>query len=104
MIGLLTEKSSHGCIAYALEVLRMAKRAGLERVFLHVIFDGRSTAPGSAPAMLEDLERRMEQIGVGRIATGMGRGIALDRGGDYGKTRRAYEAMTEGAGKHWGAE
>lgn len=101
VIGLLTEKSSHGCIGYALEVLRMAKRGGLDRVFLHVIFDGRSTAPGSAPAMLEDLERRMEEIGAGRIATGMGRGIALERGGDYEKTRRAYDAMVVGGGKHW---
>jgi 2,3-bisphosphoglycerate-independent phosphoglycerate mutase len=99
LIGLLTEKSSHGSIEYPLALLRMARDGGLDRVYLHVIFDGRSTAPGSAPAMLEALERRMEQIGTGRIATGVGRGIALDRDGDYGKTRLAYDALVFGAGR-----
>ena len=55
LIGLLTEKSSHGSIDYPLALLRMAKENGLDQVYLHVIFDGRSTEPGSAPALLEKL-------------------------------------------------
>jgi len=98
LIGLLTEKSSHGSIEYPLALLRMAKAEGLGRAYLHLIFDGRSTPPGSAPAMLEALERQVQEIGVGEIVTGMGRGYALDRDGDYGRTRRAYEALVSGVG------
>ena len=77
----------------------MAKEAGLKEVYLHLIFDGRSTEPGSAPVLLETLEEQMDAIGVGQIVTGGGRGIALDRDGNYAKTRRAYEAMVLGYGK-----
>ncbi len=77
----------------------MAKAAGLEQVYLHMIFDGRSTAPGSAPALLEKLGGLVKEIGVGCIVTGIGRGIALDRDGNYNKTRRAYDALVYGTGK-----
>jgi 2,3-bisphosphoglycerate-independent phosphoglycerate mutase len=85
LIGLLTEKSSHGSIDYPLALLQMAKARGLEQVYLHLIFDGRSTEPGSAPALLERLEGQLAEIGVGQVVTGVGRGIALDRAGNYGK-------------------
>lgn len=103
LIGLLSERSSHGSVDYPLALLRMAKAQGLDKVYLHVIFDGRSTQPGSAPAMLEKLERQVEEIGVGRIVSGVGRGIALDRDGDYTKTRRAYEALVYGVGAKYAA-
>jgi 2,3-bisphosphoglycerate-independent phosphoglycerate mutase len=103
LIGLLTEKSSHGSIDYPLALLRMAADRGLSRVYLHLILDGRSTEPGSAPAMLKRLESQVDEIGVGRIVSGMGRGIALDRDGDYDKTRRAYDALVSGAGKPYTA-
>jgi len=99
LIGLLTEKSSHGSIDYPLAVLRMAKANGLSQVYLHIIFDGRSTEPGSAPAMLERLENQVEEIGVGRIVSGIGRGIALDRDGNWSKTKCAYDALVFGIGK-----
>jgi 2,3-bisphosphoglycerate-independent phosphoglycerate mutase len=99
LIGLLTEKSSHGSIEYPLALLRMAKTKGLSNVYLHLIFDGRSTQPGSAPAMLEKLESQVQDIGVGRIVSGVGRGIALDRDGNYAKTQRAYDAFVFGTGK-----
>lgn len=99
LIGLLTEKSSHGSMDYPLAVLKMAKDAGLERVYLHMIFDGRSTAPGSAPALLGKLVNLMDEIGIGQIATGIGRGIALDRDGNYNKTQKAYDALVYGKGR-----
>ncbi len=99
LICLLSEKSSHGCIEYPLAVLRMAKAQGLKEAFLHVIFDGRSTEPGTAPDLLMRLEARMFEIGVGRLATGLGRSIALDRNGDYKKTRQAFDAFVTGTGK-----
>jgi 2,3-bisphosphoglycerate-independent phosphoglycerate mutase len=99
LIALLTEKSSHGSIDYPLAILKMAKQAGLEKVFVHVIFDGRSTEPGSAPALLEKFEKQMDEIGLGTIVSGVGRGIALDRDGNYGKTQRAFDAFVSGVGR-----
>jgi 2,3-bisphosphoglycerate-independent phosphoglycerate mutase len=86
-------------VQYPLAVLRMARKCGLNQVYLHLIFDGRSTAPGSAPHLLEKLERQMQEIGIGEISTGVGRGIALDRDGNYEKTKRAFDAFVNGTGK-----
>jgi 2,3-bisphosphoglycerate-independent phosphoglycerate mutase len=101
LIGLLTEKSSHGSIDYPLALLRMAKENGLDKAYLHLIFDGRSTEPGSAPALLEKLEKQVDEIGLGQVVTGIGRGYALDRDGNYTKIKRAYEALVSGVGKRY---
>jgi len=98
LIALLTEKSSHGSIDYPLALLQMAKKRELEQVYIHVIFDGRSTEPGSAPDLLQKFEEQIEEIGVGQIVTGVGRGIALDRDGNYAKTQRAFDALVLGSG------
>jgi 2,3-bisphosphoglycerate-independent phosphoglycerate mutase len=100
LIGLLTEKSSHGSMDYPLAVLRMAREQGLDQVYLHMIFDGRSTNPGSAPALLEKFEQQIEQIGIGKVVSGVGRGIALDRDSNYAKIQRAFDALVYGKGKH----
>ena len=98
LIALLTEKSSHGSIEYPLALLRMAKERSLEQVYVHVIFDGRSTEPGSAPDLLEKFEAQIDEIGIGQVVTGIGRGIALDRDGNYAKTQRAFDALVLGTG------
>jgi 2,3-bisphosphoglycerate-independent phosphoglycerate mutase len=100
LICLLSEKSSHGTIDYPLALLRMAKEQGLHDVYIHVIFDGRSTEPGSVPELLRKFEAKIHAIGIGKVVTGVGRGIALDRDGNYQKTRRAYEALVYGMGLH----
>jgi 2,3-bisphosphoglycerate-independent phosphoglycerate mutase len=79
----------------------MAKASGLENVYFHIIFDGRSTDPGSAPAMLAELDQRLDAIGLGRIVDGVGRGVALDRDKNYEKVKRAYDAMVEGTGTQY---
>lgn len=99
LIGLLTEKSSHGSVEYPLAILRMARAEGLQEVYLHMIFDGRSTEPGSAPALLEKLDDDIDAIGVGQVVTGVGRGLALDRNGNYAKTRSTFDALVIGAGR-----
>ncbi|MEW6670507.1 MAG: phosphoglycerate mutase (2,3-diphosphoglycerate-independent) [Thermodesulfobacteriota bacterium] len=103
LIALMSEKSSHGSIAYPTALLRMAKEINLNKVFVHAIFDGRSTKIRSAPVFIEKLEAGMNSLGIGRIASGIGRGFALDRDGDYHKTRRAYDALVYGAGIKVGA-
>lgn len=99
LLALLTEKSSHGSIDYPLALLQMAKERGVERAYVHVIFDGRSTPPSSAPDLLQKMASKMDAIGLGQIVTGIGRGIALDRDGNYGKIQRAYDALVVGAGR-----
>ena len=99
LIAYLTEKSSHGCIDYPLMLTQMAE--GVENIYYHIIFDGRSTEPGSAPAMLRALEEKLRQIGRGVIVDGVGRGIALDRDGNYAKVRKAYDCMTQGTGTRY---
>ncbi len=95
LIGLLTKKSSHGSINYPLAIAEMAK--DLPEVYLHIIFDGRSTEPGSASALLEELDDIIETKGLNlRIVDGVGRGIALDRDKNYGKVKRAYDNMIGG--------
>ena len=96
LLAYLTEKSSHGCIDYPLMLTEMAE--GVEKVYLHIIFDGRSTEPGSAPAMLRALDAKLAAIGRGVVVDGVGRGVALDRDGNYAKVKRAYDAMTLGTG------
>lgn len=98
LLALLTKKSSHGSVDYPLALLQMAKEAGLEEVYVHIIFDGRSTEPGSAPALVEELEGQMEAMGIGQIVDGVGRGIALDRDGNFQKIQKAYECMVLGGG------
>jgi 2,3-bisphosphoglycerate-independent phosphoglycerate mutase len=101
LIGLLTEKSSHGSIDYPLAVLKIARDMGIQDIYLHLIFDGRSTEPGSAPVLLEKLDDQLAEIGAGEVVTGMGRGIALDRDGNYEKIQRAYEALVMGKGRRY---
>lgn len=79
----------------------MAKEAGLDQVYFHIIFDGRSTEPGSAPVLLSELDEKLCAIGLGRIVDGVGRGVALDRDQNYDKVKRAYDAMVEGVGTQY---
>ncbi|MBR0424988.1 MAG: phosphoglycerate mutase (2,3-diphosphoglycerate-independent) [Clostridia bacterium] len=99
LFALLTKKSSHGSIDYPLALVDMAKDAGVKDVYVHIIFDGRSTLPGSAPALLRELGETMEKKGVGLIVSGVGRGVALDRDQNWAKIERTYDSLTKGIGE-----
>lgn len=99
LLAYLTKQSSHGSIDYALELCRMAR--GLPEVYLHIIFDGRSTPPGSAPRLLLELETALAETGAGQIVGGAGRGLVLDRDKNYDRVKMAYDAMVEGVGTHY---
>ncbi len=99
LITLLSEKSSHGSIDYPLALLQLAKDKHLKKVYIHTIMDGRSAKIRSAPDFLKRLEKEMNDLGIGEIASGMGRGLALDRDGDYQKTKQAYDALVFGIGR-----
>ncbi len=98
LIGLLTEKSSHGSIDYPLAILKIAKEHNIDSVYIHMILDGRSTEPGSAPALLNLFDEKIKHIGVGAIVTCIGRGYALDRDSNYHKTQKTFDAFVSGIG------
>ena len=98
LLSLLTKKSSHGSIDYPLAILDIAKKYGLDDVYVHIIFDGRSTDPGSAPAMLRELGKTLEKKSVGLIVSGVGRGVALDRDLNWPKVKTAYDSLVQGSG------
>jgi len=100
LLFLLTKKSSHGSIDYPLAILKMAR--DLPEIYLHAIFDGRSTPPGSAPDLLKELDKLLQETGADcQIVDGIGRGIALDRDGNYAKIQKAYDALVYGAGAQY---
>jgi len=99
LIGLLSESSSHGSVEYVLQLLKLAHREKVP-AYVHLITDGRSTVPGTAPELLRRVGKEMASTGSGQVVTLIGRGFALDRGGDYaGKTQVAYRALVEGDGR-----
>jgi 2,3-bisphosphoglycerate-independent phosphoglycerate mutase len=101
LLGLLSKKSSHGTMDYPLAILEIAKREHLNEVYVHFIIDGRSTDPGSAPALLREFEEKANEIGLGEIVTSVGRGYALDRDRNYQeRTKVAYDALVFGEGYH----
>lgn len=99
LLAYLTKMSSHGSIVYAQKLAAMAK--DLDRIYLHLILDGRSTEPGSAPELVLELEEELQKIGTGMIVDCVGRGIVLDRDHDYEKVKRGYDAMVLGEGKRY---
>jgi len=100
LITLLSKQSSHGSLSYPIALLRLAKEKQLRNVFIHTIFDGRSTKIRSAPDFLNILETEMNSLGIGKIVSGIGRAMALDRDGDYQKTQKAYNTLVFGQGRH----
>ena len=98
LFALLTKKSSHGSVDYPLALVDMAHEAGLKDVYVHIIFDGRSTLPGSAPELLREFGGTIEKKGTGLIVSGVGRGVALDRDQNWEKIRRTYGSLVEGTG------
>lgn len=99
LIAIMSEKSSHGSIDYAIALLKMAKNEGINDAFVHAIFNGRSEKSRSAPPFLNRLEKEMTDIGLGQVVSGVGRAMALDRDGNFHLTRKAYEALVFGIGK-----
>lgn len=98
LYGLLSDGGVHSHNTHLYAVLRLAKQLGLEKVYVHAFLDGRDTAPTSGKEFVQALEEQMRQIGVGKIATVMGRYYAMDRDNRWERTKLAYDAMVLGEG------
>ncbi len=90
MFGLLSDGGVHSHNTHLYGLLELAKRNGLSKVYVHCFLDGRDTPPASGKGYAQDLEAEMKKIGVGEIATVMGRYYAMDRDNNYDKIGRAH--------------
>lgn len=98
--GLLSDGGVHSHITHIYGLLEMAKKFGIEKVYLHIILDGRDVPPKSALGYIEQLEEKIKEIGVGAIATVSGRYYAMDRDKNWDRVEKAYEAIVNGLGNN----
>lgn len=96
--GLVSDGGVHSHITHIYGLLELAKRNGLSKVYVHCFLDGRDTPPSSGKEFAEQLEAKMKEIGVGQIASVMGRYYAMDRDNNYDRVKLAYDALTTGNG------
>lgn len=98
MFGLLSDGGVHSHITHLFALLELAKRNGLSKVYVHCFLDGRDTPPTSGKEFAEELETEMKKLGVGQIASVMGRYYAMDRDNNYDRVKLAFDALTRGEG------
>ncbi|MCX5634103.1 MAG: 2,3-bisphosphoglycerate-independent phosphoglycerate mutase [Phycisphaerae bacterium] len=95
LLGLCSDIGVHSFLEHLYGLLELAKRNNLTKVYLHAFTDGRDSPPDSGRGYLQQIEDKMAQIGVGKIATVMGRFYAMDRDSRWDRVQRAYECMTQ---------
>ena len=98
LFGLLSDGGVHSHITHVFGLLELAKRKGLEKVYVHCFLDGRDTPPQSGKGYVQELTDKLAELGVGKIATVMGRYYAMDRDNRWDRVERAYNAITKGLG------
>ena len=98
LYGLVSDGGVHSHNTHLYALLELAKRYGLEKVYVHCFLDGRDTPPESGKDYVQALQEEMDRIGCGRIATVAGRYYAMDRDNNWDRIEKAYRAMTLGEG------
>ncbi|MDI6802482.1 MAG: 2,3-bisphosphoglycerate-independent phosphoglycerate mutase [Bacteroidota bacterium] len=99
LAGLLSDGGVHSMNTHLYALLHLAKQHQFEKIFIHALLDGRDTPPDSGLGYLKELQAKINEIGVGKIATVMGRYYGMDRDNRWDRTELAYRAMTEGLGQ-----
>ena len=97
-MGLLSDGGVHSHIEHLFGLMEMAKKAGLEKVYVHCIMDGRDVSVTSGAGFVKDVEDKAKELGVGSIATISGRYYAMDRDFAWDRVEKAYSAMVYGEG------
>ncbi|HUE57669.1 MAG TPA: 2,3-bisphosphoglycerate-independent phosphoglycerate mutase [Candidatus Udaeobacter sp.] len=96
LLGLLSDGGVHSHIQHLFALLEMAKLEKVEKVFVHCFMDGRDTPPNSGRDYLRQLQQKMRELGVGEIATLVGRYYAMDRDNRWERVELAYRALVHG--------
>ncbi|MBQ7433982.1 MAG: 2,3-bisphosphoglycerate-independent phosphoglycerate mutase [Lachnospiraceae bacterium] len=99
LFGLVSDGGVHSHNSHIYGLLELAKRQGLEKVFIHCFLDGRDTPPASGLDYVSELMSKCKEIGVGRVASVMGRYYAMDRDNRWDRVELAYRAMRFGEGQ-----
>ena len=99
LMGLVSDGGVHSHITHLYALLEMCKRRGVEKVYVHCFLDGRDVPPTSGIDYVRELQAKMDEIGVGKIATVMGRYWAMDRDNLWDRVQKAYDAMVLGQGQ-----
>lgn len=98
LIGLLSNGGVHSHIGHLFGLLKMAKKHGLEKVYIHSFHDGRDVPPTSGIEFMRELVDETKKLGVGKVATLCGRYYAMDRDNAWDRVEKAYDAMVLGEG------
>ena len=98
LMGLLSNGGVHSHNEHLYALLKMAKKKGIENVYVHTFLDGRDVPPTSGAEFMAELEKEIKEIGVGSVATIMGRFYAMDRDNAWDRVEKAYKAMVDGEG------
>ena len=98
LMGLLSDGGVHSHNTHLFALIEMAKKMGLEKVYVHCFLDGRDVPPTSGKDFVDELAKKLQEIGVGQIATVMGRYYAMDRDNRWERVEKAYQAMVDGEG------
>ena len=98
LMGLLSSGGVHSHNSHLYGLLELAKCAGLTKVYVHCFMDGRDVPPSSGKDFIVELQEKMQEIGVGEIATISGRYYAMDRDHNWDRVQKAYDAMVNGKG------
>ena len=104
LMGLVSDGGVHSHIDHLFHLLRMARENKVERVFVHCFLDGRDTPPHSGIDYLRQLQQKMRELGVGRIASIVGRYYAMDRDNRWERVERAYRAVVHGEAERRSAD
>ena len=96
LMGLLSDGGVHSHITHLYALLRMAQDQGLKKVYVHCFLDGRDVPPTSGKGYVEQLQAKMQQLGIGQIASVMGRYYAMDRDKRWDRLQKAYDAIVCG--------
>src|SRR5689334_23706480 len=96
LLGLLSDGGVHSHINHLFSLLEMAKQQKVENVFIHCFMDGRDTPPHSGRDYVRQLQQKMRELGVGEIATLVGRYYAMDRDNRWERVEMAYRALVHG--------
>ncbi|MBR3948063.1 MAG: 2,3-bisphosphoglycerate-independent phosphoglycerate mutase [Clostridia bacterium] len=98
LMGLMSDGGVHSHNTHMYAIVEMAKKMGLEKVFVHCFLDGRDVPPASGADFVKETYEKLEEIGVGKVATVMGRYYAMDRDNRWERVEKAYAAMVYGEG------
>ena len=98
-MGLLSDGGVHSHNTHLYALLEMAKREGLKKVYVHCFLDGRDTPPTSGKEFVAELEKKMQQLGIGEVASVMGRYYAMDRDKNWDRVQKAYDVLTKAEGE-----